>query len=146
MARIFHLVFSSCALVATTLAFGQTPSVMRDLDAFRPVTLSKEELTKLLPDANMSRLNAKGDAQRWKNDSSGKFIISSDNRAIGGGNSSTQGKWNISDDGRYCVLIEWRSVPAEEWCRYIVKAGDAYYGTKSDKSGTERVYRLEISK
>ncbi len=146
MARMFQLVFSSCSLVATTLAFGQTPSVMRDLDALRPVTLSKDDLTKLLPDANMSRLNAKGDTQRWKNDSSGKFVISSDNRNIGGRSSSTQGKWNISDDGRYCVLIEWNSVPAEEWCRYILKAGDAYYATKSDKSGTERVFLLGISK
>jgi hypothetical protein len=146
MAVFSRLVFLSCVIFVSTLVFGQTPSVLRDLDALGRVTLSKDELTKLLPDANMSRLNAKGETQRWKNDTSGKFVISSDNRASGGRSSSTQGRWNISDDGRYCVLIEWNSVPAEEWCRYILKAGDAYYATKSDKSGTERVFLLAISK
>jgi len=43
-------------------------------------------------------------------------------------------------------LIEWKKNPTEERCRYLLKAGDDYYATKSDKIGTEKVYKLEISK
>jgi hypothetical protein len=39
-----------------------------------------------------------------------------------------------------------REFPTEEWCRYIVKSGDAYYATKSDKHDTEKAYKLTISK
>jgi hypothetical protein len=59
---------------------------------------------------------------------------------------TARGKWHISEDGRYCVLIEWKVNPTEEWCRYIVKAGAEYYATRSDKTGTEKVYKLSISK
>ena len=135
------------ALLAT-LAAGQTPPVLGDLEA--RVTLSKEELGQLLPGARMSRLNTSGNTNAWKNDPGGSFIVSSDNRvtsgAISRGPSTAPGKWHISDDGRYCVLIEWKSVPPEEWCRFIVKAGGVYYGTRSDKIASERVYKLEISK
>jgi hypothetical protein len=37
-------------------------------------------------------------------------------------------------------------VPTEEWCRYILKTGDAYYGTVSVKVGTEKLFKLDISK
>ena len=145
MSSVVRLAFASCAL-ATTLAFGQTPAVLRDLDAQGRVTLTKEELTQLMPNAKMSRLSPQGQMQIWKNDPSGSFIVSSENRTTGGRNTTAPGKWQISDDGRYCVLIEWKTYGAEEWCRYIVKAGSDYYATRSDKTPTERVYRLEISK
>lgn len=44
MSKLTRLTLSSCAL-ATTLAFGQTPAVLRDLEAQGRVTLTKEELT-----------------------------------------------------------------------------------------------------
>lgn len=128
------------------LASAQGPSVLRDLDAQGRVTLTKDELSQLMPNAKMSRVSAKGNTHNWKNNSSGTFIISSDNKDRGYGSSTAQGKWNISEDGRYCVLIEWKSVDTEEWCRYIVKSGSDYYATRSDKVGTEKVYKLVISK
>lgn len=145
MPRPNRYVFASFALVAT-LASGQEIAVLRDLDAQGRVTLTKDELSQLLPNAKMTRVNAKGNTSAWKNDSSGSFVISSDNRDVQGQNSTAQGKWHISEDGRYCVLIEWKRNPTEEWCRYIVRAGADYYATKSDKTGTERVYKLGISK
>lgn len=135
----------SIALV-TTLASAQEPAVLRDLDAQGWTTLTRDELNQLLPDAKMSRVNAKGNSHFWTNDAGGNFVISSDNRDKGGRSSTAQGKWHISEDGRYCVLIEWNAFPAEEWCRYIVKSGADYYATKSDKTGTEKVYRLSITK
>lgn len=145
MPKPSRYVFSSFVLVAT-LASGQEIAVLRDLDAQGRVTLTKDELSQLLPNAKMTRVSAKGNTSVWKNDSSGSFVISSDNRDVQGQNSTAQGKWHISEDGRYCVLIEWKRNPTEEWCRYIVRAGADYYATRSDKTGTERVYKLGISK
>jgi len=145
MPKPSRYVFSSFVLVAT-LASGQEIAVLRDLDAQGRVTLTKDELSQLLPNAKMTRVGAKGNTSVWKNDSSGSFVISSDNRDVQGQNSTAQGKWHISEDGRYCVLIEWKRNPTEEWCRYIVRAGADYYATRSDKTGTERVYKLGISK
>ena len=145
MPKLSRYVLWSFALVST-LAAAQEIAVLRDLDAQGRVTLSKDELSQLLPNAKMSRVNAKGNTHFWKNDSSGSFIISSDNRDKQGHTSTAQGKWHISEDGRYCVLIEWKVNPTEEWCRYIVRAGSDYYATKSDKTGTEKVYKLAISK
>jgi hypothetical protein len=145
MPRSARFVLSSFALVCS-LACAQEAAVLRDLDAQGRVTLTKDELTQLLPGSNMRRFTGKGNTHIWKNDSSGSFIVSSDNRDKGKGNTTAPGKWHISEDGRYCVLIEWKTIETEEWCRYIVRAGDAYYATKSDKTGTEKVYKLEIAK
>ncbi len=134
-------------VLISSVAAAQAIAVLRDLDAQGRTTLSKDELSQLLPNAKMSRVNEKGNTHFWKNDLDGTFIISSDNRDKPTGRGSTaQGKWHISDDGRYCVLIEWKVNPTEEWCRYIVKSGADYYATKSDKTGTEKVYKLVISK
>lgn len=137
------IAFASLAIVSTPAAAQE---VLRDLDAQGRVTLTRDELNQLLPDAKMSRTSGKGNTHFWSNDSNGSFIISSDNRDRGGRPTTAQGKWHISEDGRYCVLIEWKVNPTEEWCRYIVKAGTEYYATRSDKTGTEKVYRLSISK
>ena len=138
-------VFAPLVLVAQ-LASGQEVAVLADLDAQGRVTLTKDELSQLLPTAKMTRVTAKGNVNVWKNDSGGSFVISSDNKDVQGQNSTAQGKWHISEDGRYCVLIEWRRNPTEEWCRFIVKAGADYYATRSDKTSTEKVYKLGISK
>jgi Protein of unknown function (DUF995) len=145
-----HVTGSIAALslfaLASNHAHAQEAATLRDLDAQGRVTLSKDELTQLLPGAKMTRLTAGGNTQSWKNDADGSFVISSDNRDVGGANSTARGKWHISEDGRYCVLIEWRRNPTEEWCRYVVKAGADYYTTKSDKNATEKVYKLAISR
>jgi Protein of unknown function (DUF995) len=145
MSRLSHCLFSSLVVV-TIVAHAQEIAVVRDLDAGGKVTLTKDDLGRLLPNARMSRLTGKGNTQIWKNDADGSFVISSDNRDVQGQNSTAQGKWHISEDGRYCVLIEWKKNPTEEWCRYILKAGNEYYATRSDKTGTERVYKLGIAK
>lgn len=136
----------SLLALASPLAQAQEAAMLRDLDAQGRVTLSKEELNQLLPGAKMSRFTASGNTQSWKNDADGSFVVSSDNRDVGGANSTARGKWHISDDGRYCVLIEWRRNPTEEWCRYLVKAGADYYTAKTDKNATEKIYKLAISK
>jgi hypothetical protein len=143
---VLPLALALALAFAATLANGQTATVLRDLDSAGRVTLTKDELTQLMPNAGIRRVSVTGNNQSWKNDSGGTFIVSSDNKSTNARNSTASGKWHISDDGRYCVLIEWKRVDTEEWCRYIVKAGNDYYATKSEKVETEKVYKLEISK
>lgn len=126
-------------------ALSQQAQVPADLESKHPSKLSREELQQLLPGATMSRMTARGDAQSWANDPDGTLVVSSDNRSMATGVVSTaRGKWHISDDGRYCVLFEWRRNPDEEWCRFLFKTTDGYYSAASDKLGAQKVYRLEI--
>jgi hypothetical protein len=138
---------------SSALAWAQSaPLTLRDIADKKPRTLTKDELTQLLPGAKMSRISVRGNRHYWSNDSGGSFVASSDNMGgggtvIGGGRPSTaSGKWHISDDGRYCILIEWRGVPTEEWCRLVLETSDGYYMTRSTTVGTERVEKFEIKK
>lgn len=133
-------------VLVMSLAQAQPAAVVRDLEGLSPVTLSKEELQALLPNAKMSRTVASGNEHIWTNEPGGKFVTSTTNRARGGKPTSVAGTWQISDDGRYCILIEWRTVDTEEWCRFLIKTTDGYYATKSPKAGTEKVYKFDISK
>ena len=135
---------------AVTAAHAQD-MVLRDLESKSPKKLSKEETTELLTGAKMSRVSGRGNVHYWSNDSGGSFVVSSDNRGAGavgasGRPTTAPGKWHSSDDGRYCVLIEWKGVPTEEWCRFILQTSDGYYSVRSDTVGTERVHKLEIKK
>ncbi|CAN5306203.1 hypothetical protein BH10PSE16_BH10PSE16_01970 [soil metagenome] len=131
-------------LLLSAFTFAQPVQVMRDLESRQPHILSKDELQQLLPGATMRRVTDKGNTHAWSNDADGTFIVSSDNRATSGRDSTAQGKWHLSDDGRYCVLIDWKRVNTEEWCRFVIKTLDGYYTTKSDKVATEKVYKFEI--
>ena len=132
-------------LFLSPLAFSQPVQMLRDLESKQPHTLSRDELQQLLPGAGIRRVNAKGNSQSWSNDAGGSFVASSDNRAASGRNSTAPGKWHLSDDGRYCIMIEWKTVETEEWCRFVIKTTEGYYTAKSDKTGTEKVYKLDIS-
>lgn len=140
------------SLLGSALAAAHAQDmVLRDIESKNPKKLSKEEATELLTEAKMSRISGRGNVHYWRNDTGGKFVISSDNRGAGaviasGRTTTAPGTWQISDDGRYCVLIEWKGVPTEEWCRFILQTTDGYYAVRSDSVGTERVFKLEIKK
>jgi hypothetical protein len=125
---------------------------LRDLEGKSPRKLSKDDLTQLMPGASMSRISVRGSGNTWSNDAGGSFVASSDNRGIGavagsqGRPSQALGKWHISDDGRYCVMIEWKTIPTEEWCRFVFTTSDGYYMLRSDSVGTERAHKFEIKK
>ena len=147
------LLSTMAAIAACGLAAAQTqPLTVRDLADKNPKTLSKVEATELLPGATMSRISPRGSRNEWKNSSGGSFIASSDNQGAGamanvqGRAVTAPGKWHISDDGRYCVLIEWKGVPTEEWCRFVIQTSDGCYMAKSTSVGTEVAYKFEIKK
>jgi hypothetical protein len=149
MMKLSGIALSAFALV--TSAWAQGPAVLRDLESKNPRTLAKEEVVKLMTGAKMSRVSQRGNQHLWTNDADGTFVISSDNRgdapARSQGRSSTaRGKWHVSDDGRYCFLAEWKSVPTEEWCRFVIETSEGIYLTKSTSVGTESVYKVEVGK
>lgn len=94
------------------------------------VRLSKDELTALVTNTETNYLTRNGSLHRWRNDPSGKFIVSSDNKkhgsVIGMKATSAPGAWSISEEGKYCVQIDWRR-EKEDWCAYIVKGEDGGY-------------------
>jgi hypothetical protein len=152
MKLTYSLLGFACSLLLVSPAPAQEAvPVLRDLDDKNPKTLTAEEIKQLLPGAKMKRVTPRGWVNTWTNEPGGQFIVSAFNlnpgmsRSTGG--SSSRGKWHMSDDGRYCVLIEWvGNYPTEEWCRYVLQTSDGYYLVKSDKLKTEKVYKMEISK
>lgn len=64
MSRLKRYVTIPFALFAT-LAFGQSVTVLPDLDAQGRVMLTKDELSQLLPNAKMSRVSARGNRRLW---------------------------------------------------------------------------------
>lgn len=76
----------------------------------------------------------------WEERPEGTFVISS------GQVTTAAAKWLISNDGRYCVVIDWKRAPTEDWCRFVITVGGACYATRSDKTDTERVHKRQIPK
>ncbi|MBI4995706.1 MAG: DUF995 domain-containing protein [Rhodocyclales bacterium] len=146
----FVLAVSVC--FAATSALADAPAVFGDLDPLSPEKLSKEQLDQLLPGAKMSRVSATtGSTHYWTNDADGNTTVSSDNKS-GIGQTlmnrtgvTAPGKWHISPDGRYCVTIEWKKIPTEDWCRYVFKTSDGYYLSKTDQNRAEKVYRFWVN-
>lgn len=137
------------ALVATPLcALAQEDPMLRDLEGKNPHVLAPDEVKALMPGARVSRLNRKsGNTVYWTNDDGGKLFATSDNKSRGSAAATTSpGTWNLTDDGRYCVLINYRLVAAEQWCRFIVKTDDGYYAVTSTSSGTTTAHPLDIRK
>ena len=110
-------------------AVAAQPVTLADVKAKNAVQLSADELKQLMPGAKVvSRTNA-GSTRSWENNANGTFVASSDSKGGTGRArpSSGNGTWRVDDKGTYCVTIQWNITP-EEWCRYIFKAGDKYYG------------------
>ncbi|HRD91387.1 MAG TPA: hypothetical protein PK752_24485, partial [Accumulibacter sp.] len=81
-----------------------------------------------------------------ENSADGTFVASSDGRGStkqvpGRG----KGSWHLADNGTYCVIIEW-SVATDQWCRYLFKVGDKYYGAGSVSNDAANVFEYEFSK
>lgn len=101
------------------------------------VRLSREQLGELLPGAKVAHVaKSSGSHRYWTNDAEGKLYATSDNRLYGSvaGNksASSPGTWSVSEDGKYCVSIEWKRAP-ESWCAAILKGDDgAYYLNRVD--------------
>jgi hypothetical protein len=123
-------------LLAVPLSAPAAEVVLNDLKAQNATQLTKDELAALLPGAKVVS-DYRGSTRRWKNDADGKFTANSDGRREAtkiGKQITGHGTWHIGDNGTYCVMIEWPQ-RTENWCKYVFKAGDRYYGVKSLTDG-----------
>ena len=129
---------SAVAAQALTLA---------DVKGKNAVQLSADELKQLMPGAKVVSLTNAGSTRSWENNANGTIVASSDGKAGNSGRArpgSGNGTWRVDDKGTYCVTIQW-NMAAEEWCRYIFKAGDKYYGF-GRLEDTARSTEFEFSK
>lgn len=153
------MVLSASLLCAIApVCAGEAESFLRlgELKSRGAVQVSKAEADALLPGAEVKNVTPQGGTRYWENDPSGKFVASTDlhgssrgHNIIGsgggqGGNTGN-GKWHIGDDGSYCVTIEWR-LRTEQWCRYLFKLGDKYYGVKSLENPAAEAYEFTFSR
>jgi len=112
------------------------------------VKLSKEYLATFIPGTRVVYVIKGGSTHRWTNEFDGKFAASTDAKTInliGAGSYTAPGNWHISDDGKYCVEINWKRYP-ESWCRFIFRRPDGgYYMTDTDDANAER-HNIELTK
>ncbi len=86
--------------------------------------LAGEELKALLPGKTGRRSVDRYDLN-WLHDADGKLRASSVEKTGRMVAWNYPGTWRVSDDGKYCLRIEWYS-GTEQWCRFIAKLGDDY--------------------
>ena len=134
-------------LCAAGAARAQEAMTLSDLESKNPRRLTRDELQQMLPEAKVTRHNSRtGNTAKWTNTPGGKMYAASDNRMSGLGISKpTPGTWNISDAGQWCVTIQWRVLPPEDWCAQMFQTSDGVYAAYS--AGPEaKVQKYELVK
>jgi len=143
---MIRIILTSILLLSPLMAqSGEV--VLGDLRAQNATQLSKDELTQVLPGAKVYS-DFRGSTRRWKNEANGKFVASSDGRREAtkiGKQITGHGTWHIGDNGTYCVMIEWPK-RTENWCKYIFKTADKYYGVKSLTDGAAEANAFTFSR
>jgi hypothetical protein len=108
--------------------------------------------TIIINDVEVEQINGStAGIRRWKNNSDGKFIASRVAAFGGGAAVSGQGEWKLTENGQYCVQIEWRpraGPELESWCRTLWRVEDTLYLAPVDLApNRERKYgRIQFKK
>lgn len=136
-------------LLALPMAAQADTLLLNDLKAQHGIQLTAEELKQLMPNAKVVSYHVEGgtSTRRWQNGPDGKFVASNDvGRSVTAkaAGVTAHGTWHVADNGTYCVTIDW-SRRSENWCRYIFKVGEKYYGVKSINDGTTVAHQFEFS-
>ena len=119
--------FLCACVLASASASAVTVDELRSMNATRLVAA---DVRPLVTGAKVTNTTNQGSSRFWTNDADGKFFANSDNRKSGYSAKAappSPGTWRVEDDGRYCVTIDWPRI-AENWCRFLFRAGDNYYG------------------
>ena len=136
-----------CALLLYPAAGIAQELTMADIKD--PQKLTGNELRELLTGAKVHNKTGAGSTRRWENNADGKFIASSDAagaKGAGRGRATTgAGSWHISPIDQYCVNIEWRTT-AENWCVFIYKSGNKFYGARRQADPSARAVEFEFGK
>ncbi len=145
------LIFAATLVAGSVNVFGADSTVLGS-DLFdRGKKLDIDEIRALiLNDVEVEQINGStGGIRRWKNNADGKFVAS---RVAATGSASRtarpvtgSGEWKLTDNGQYCVQIEWRpnggGAEQENWCRTLWKYEDAIFLAPPDLAANrERKY------
>jgi hypothetical protein len=112
---------------------GAQVSTYADVKAGKGAQLSAQELRELMPGAKVVSRTQAGSTRHWRNKPDGTFSATSDGRGVSGGRNAyatAEGTWQVTDNGRWCVKIPWPRAQ-DDWCRYMFKLGDRYYGVSA---------------
>lgn len=138
--------FIALAVLSATLAASAADLVLNDLTGRGATRLSNAEMQQLVPEAKVVSYY-KGATRSWKNKADGTLVANSDVRRDPtklGKQSTGKGSWHLADNGTWCVMIEWPQ-RTENWCMYLFRADDRYYGVKSVTSGTAEAWEFKLS-
>lgn len=151
--RILIAVLLAATCGAQPVLAQENEISLEQLQARNAEKLSREKLEQLLPGARVMRMTGGGAELSWTNHPDGKFIAN-DRQTRSGGlgqrsgmGGSAPGTWRISEDGRYCVDIDWNTRDREKWCRDLYQVNGHYYMIRKGKGGGEdKAMLLEIRK
>lgn len=146
---MFGAIVVALSIAAGSLA-GAQGLTLAEIKAKSGIQLSAEDLKQLMPGAKVVSRTKAGSTRLWENKADGTLIAGSDGRGSSGGRTSPgtgTGTWRVADNGRFCVTIKWL-MRSEDWCRYMFKSGDKYYGfgTLDDSAPAGELSEFEFSK
>ena len=100
------------------------------------VKMTRDELLSFLPGTKVTHFSSGGSERHWTNEPDGNLYATTNNKTYGSATGSRTtgqaGKWKVSDEGKYCVEIDWKRA-SEDWCASVLKGeGDTYYLNKAD--------------
>ncbi len=129
-----------CLIFALTVVLSIPAAFAEDAAS----TMTRDELLAFLPNKHVKHMHKNGSLRRWVNEPSGQLVASSDNKHFGsmtGSQSGTGvGNWQVDNEGRYCVNINWKRVD-EKWCVSILKSPEgSYYMNQADDA-----HRIEFT-
>ncbi|SIT40905.1 conserved exported hypothetical protein [Paraburkholderia piptadeniae] len=113
---------SSSPTVATTPAPTSSHSGNQST---APARLTREQLIPLMRGATILRTNTSGALRQWVNGADGTLTV----YWAGGGflqSHSASGKWSVTEDGHFCLQIDWPEMP-ENWCRFLERTANGAY-------------------
>ncbi|VVE40580.1 hypothetical protein PHO31112_04124 [Pandoraea horticolens] len=143
--------FLASGLLALSTFVYADPMRLSDLKDANGRQLSVDDLRSLMPGAHITNVINNGSTRKWINKTNGTLNATSDNKGnLGSGGRLVQvahatGTWSVNDNGSYCVNLEWRAL-TENWCRFMFKVGDKYYGVTSLANGAAITTEFTIEK
>jgi Protein of unknown function (DUF995) len=108
-------------------------------------TMSKDEMSALLPGARLTREVGSGEVDvSYLKDGSIEARFRSKTR--NSGQLRGTGIWRVMDDGKYCTEVKWnRVIEDTKGCRTMYKLGEEYYSAATSND-EEKTYHYTISK
>ncbi|MFL9916038.1 DUF995 domain-containing protein [Paraburkholderia fungorum] len=98
--------------------------------AGRPPRVTKEQLQALLPGSTMLRTNIAGALRQWVNKPDGTLTVYWGGAGLRQSHSAS-GRWSVTDEGRFCLHIDWEDLP-ENWCRFLEQTANGEYQPIAD--------------